>query len=381
MRILIVGNDSNAYSLAKTFSTDKDVDVVFAAPGNKFISDFAQCVDISDKNNEELLDFVVANEISLTVVTSVAAIENDIAGYFADFRRNIFAPSYCAAFPALYKSASKKLLYKLKVPTVKFGIFDRENQAVGYVSENRIPLLIKTDSNVDKESRVLVNSFSQAKNVIEKIFMQPENKVVIEDYIDSNMVSLYFITDGYSALPIGSCACDKDSSYSVFSPDNVLTDKLLGSILNMAVYPYIDYCASNNNHYSGIIGVDLLVQDDDFKVTELYPFFKEIHLQSILPLIDVNLAELMLSVAVGSFSDDYDYISFKDKCVYSKITDRTIFTDEVSKYDDENLFYAHTNNGKLILSQTARTYSRAKNNLDSSVFFLLKNSEKEAPVE
>jgi len=382
MRILIAGNDANAYTLARMFSNDKDVDVVFAASGNKYISEFAECIDISETDNDELLDFVVANEISLTVVTSSAAIENDIAGYFTDFRQNIFAPTFDAAFPTLYKSACKKLLYKLKVPTVKFGIFDRENQAISYVSDRRIPLLIKTDSNVNKENSVLVNSFSQAKNTIEKIFMQFDNKVIIEDFTDAYTASVYFITDGYSALPIGSCSSDYDSTFSVISPDKVLSVDLIHKISDTVIYPFIDFCASKNTYYSGIIGVDLLVRDDEFRVIELNPFFKEIHLQSILPLLNVNLAELLLSVAVGSFSDEYNNIAHNNKCVYSKLVNSTIYKEKIREYDDENLSYSYSNNGKLILSQTAKTYSRAKLNYDSALLYLSshKNSGKEASV-
>ena len=383
MRILIVGSDANAYTLAETFSNDKDVDVVFVAPGNKYISKFAECIDISATDNEELLDFVVANEISLTVVTSLAAIENDIAGYFADFRRNIFAPSYDAAFPLLYKSVCKRTLYKLKIPTVKFGIFDRENQAVDYVSSSRKPLVIKTDSIVNAENPILVNSFSKAKRVLENLFIQPENNIIIEDYISANQVSLYFITDGYSALPLGTCSSDKDSSLSVFSPDNVLSKDIVKKILNTVIYPYIDYCSSKNNHYSGIIGVDLLVEDEEYKVTELTPFFKEIHLQSILPRIKQNLSELFLSVAVGSFSDEYNSINLSDDCIYSKTCEQEFQDSAVSEYDDENLFYSRTNNGKILLSQKAKTISRAKNNHESAIMYFssVKNSDVEETNE
>ena len=377
MRILIAGYDSNAYSLARTFSKDKNVDVVFVAPGNKYIAEFAECIDISDTDNAELLDFADANEISLTVVTSVSSFENDIAGYFGNFGKNIFAPSYNAAFSTLYKSACKKLLYKLKVPTVKFGIFDREIQAINYVSEQRIPLLISNDFDSNLGNKALVQSFSKAKELIEELFIRPENRIVIEDYVDADAVSLYFITDGYSALPIGSCSCDKNTSNSVFSPDNVLTDNLVNKISDDVVYPYISCCSANNNNYCGIIGVDILVCGDEYKVTDLNPFFKKLHLQSILPLIKTSTAELMLSASIGSFSDDFGHINMSNKCVCTKTTEGTISKSKLDESDDENFYYSYTNSGKLILSQSALTYNSAKNKLKSNEDYLysIQNSE------
>jgi len=383
MRILIVGSDANAYTLARYFNFDKNVDVVFVAPGNKYISEFAECVDISDTENEELLDFVVANEVSLTVVTSLKAIENDIAGYFTDFRRNIFAPSFDSAYSALYKSASKKTLYKLNIPTVRFGVFDRENQAVNYVSDSRIPLVIKSDSSSCAEKPILVNSFSNAKRVVEKFFMQPESKIIIEDYIDAKQVFLYFITDGYSALPFGSCSYDNNSSSSVFSPDNALSENIVKQVLNRVIYPYIDYCSSKNNPYCGIIGVDLLVEDDTYKVIELIPFFKELHFQSILPRLNQNLSELLLSVAVGSFSDEYNRIDMNESGVYSKIVDFEIKNNDIAQYDEDNFYYSYDCKGRLILSKKAMTYSRSKENLDCAIMYLrlLNNLTDEVPYE
>ena len=104
MNILIVGSDANAYSIAKEMSKNENVDLVFVAPGNEKIAKFAQCTDISENDIEELLDFSIANEISLTIVTSISAIQNNIGELFADARRMIFAPTADAAMISLYKS-------------------------------------------------------------------------------------------------------------------------------------------------------------------------------------------------------------------------------------------------------------------------------------
>ena len=127
MKILVVGSDANAYSIAKNMSENENVDAVFVAPGFDKITDFAQNIDIAETNTPELLDFVLENEISLTIVTSINAIEQDIAAFFADARRLVFAPCAESANVALYKSLAKKLMYRLKIQTMKFGIFDREN--------------------------------------------------------------------------------------------------------------------------------------------------------------------------------------------------------------------------------------------------------------
>ena len=178
MNILIVGSDANAYSIAKNMSENENVDLIFVAPGNEKIAKFAECTDISENDTEELLDFSIANEISLTIVTSISAIQNNIGELFSDARRLIFAPTADAAMISLYKSSAKKMMYRLKIPTMKFGIFEKENQAVEYASTFRKALVIKNDTHILGERPTFAATFSKAKSAIERGFTFPENKVI-----------------------------------------------------------------------------------------------------------------------------------------------------------------------------------------------------------
>ena len=372
MNILIVGSDANAYSIAKEMSKNENVDLIFVASGNEKIAKFAQCTDISENDVEELLDFSIANEISLTIVTSISAIQNNIAEVFADARRLIFAPTADSALISLYKSSAKKMMYRLKIPTMKFGIFEKENQAVEYASTFRKALVIKNDTHILGERPTFAATFSKAKSAIEKGFTYPENKVIIEDYIDAKEVSMYFITDGYTALPIGTCASDdRNFAYpeSVYSPDYYVSDELEMKVLNEAIYPVIDDIASRYSPYCGIIGIDLFVDGENYNVIEYNPFFKQMHLQSILPLINEDLYDLFLSAASGSLSDEYKFINFYHKTSLSKIVAEKI---DEEKNEDENLEIAYTSNSNAILTQTAKTLSRARENLSENLCFLTK---------
>ncbi|MCR5260770.1 MAG: hypothetical protein K6C94_02915 [Candidatus Gastranaerophilales bacterium] len=372
MKILVVGSDANAYSIAKKMSENENVDAVFAAPGFDKISDFAQNIDIQETNLPELLDFVLENEISLTVVTSVNAIEQNIAEFFADARRLVFAPCAEAANVTLYKSLAKKLMYRLKIPTMKFGIFDRENQAVDYVAMSRKPLVIKKDRHQAGDFPVFAASFPKAKAEIEKSLVSPENKIVIEDYTDAKEVAMYFLTDGYTALPIGNCSSnDPDFAFadSVVSPDNYISDEMERKILNEVVYPVIDDISARGQAYCGILGVDLFVDGNCYNVIEFNPFFKQMHLQTILPLIKSDIYDLFIAAASGSLSDEYERIDFCNCAAVSKITNN-IDDSKIPVLDDANLSVARTSASNYILTQIARISAKAKENLEENLEFL-----------
>lgn len=376
MRILIVGSDVNACSIAELMCQTSGVDIVFITAGSDMNCNFAQKVDIPENDNAELLDFAIANEISLTIVTSTLAIQNNIAECFADSRQQIFAPSAQAASIALYKSFAKKLMYRLKIPTMKFGIFERENQAIEYASEARKPLVIKNDTHIAGEHSIFASTFKKAKSAIEHCFSYPENKIIIEDCIEASDAVIYFITDGYTALPIGSVCTDNKFSYSssVYSPDKYISDELEIKILREVIYPVIDELAARAVPYCGILGVELLVHNETYNVVEFLPFFKKIHLQSILPVIKTDLADLFISAACGSLSDEYSCIEFYNLSTFSKVVPK--FNIEQFKIlDDTNLKYVISGKN-IILTQCARTAGRAREILLDNINFL-QNSEAE----
>ena len=67
MKILIIGSGAKEYSLAKLISQYENTSLVFVAPGNEAIAEFANCIDIKADNIEELTDFAKANEIDITI--------------------------------------------------------------------------------------------------------------------------------------------------------------------------------------------------------------------------------------------------------------------------------------------------------------------------
>lgn len=371
MSILIVGSDSNAYSLAKYFRQKNPDEMIFVASGTEKTSDYAENVDISENDTEELVEFAKANEIALTVVTSLMAIQNDIAEAFNKAELPILAPTADAATVAIYKSAAKKTMYRLQIPTMKFGIFERENQAVAYASNARKALVIKQDTHIPGDRPYFATSFAKAKTAIEKAAISPENKIIIEDYIDAKEVSLYFLTDGYSVFPIGSCMSNEDFSYplTVFYPDNCISKELEEKILKETVYPLIDDISERAGVYCGILGIDIFVKDDIYNVIEFNPFFKKMHLQAILPVIKTDLYGLFLSAVYGSLSDEYSLVEFDNGHTFSHIVEK--ISDEALKaLDDDDLDVSYTGMSHVILTQKAKTLKRAKETLLENIEFL-----------
>lgn len=315
-KILIVGNNQTALALAKKMSETANVFITSTVN----FAEFAECVDIREDNINELLDFVLENEIDLTIAVSDKAIKADISTIFNSAKQNIFAPSAKSAEIIYNKAGAKKNLYKLRIPTPKFGIFDKENIALDYLKNQKMPCVAKTN---DKNSDVILTTFNLAKNVINRMFIEKNIKVIIEDYVYGTPFSFYTITDGYKALPIGSSinykyALEGDggqltNGMGSIVPNYKLTIDQEYYLMDEVIYPEIEYLQMCNNPYTGILGINGIITDEgDISVLGWNSFMHSSDVIGVLEQIDENLYDLFTSCAIGIFSDEVETVHLKD---------------------------------------------------------------------
>lgn len=320
MKILIVGSGAKEYSLAKLVSSYEDTELVFVAPGNQAISDFANCIDIKADDIEGLVDFARINNIDLTVACSEKSIFAGIADKFNEAGLMIFAPVTEAARITSSKAAAKKFMYKTKIPTPRFGIFDRENMAIDFARKSsKYPIVVKTDAHQHGENVYICDTFVIAKRIISDLFDAQNKKVIIEDYIQGQEFSYYVVSDGYNAMPIGAVVPYKyvlegnggavTSGLGAYAPFYMVDRVLEAKIFKDVIYPALDELGKNGNQYVGILGADMILdRSGNINVIEFNPFFKEPDAQCIFELLDTNIMHVMRDTVTGSLVDEFNEI-------------------------------------------------------------------------
>ncbi|MCM1264631.1 MAG: hypothetical protein NC200_00390 [Candidatus Gastranaerophilales bacterium] len=385
--ILIIGNSAKESALAKILSEQFEV---FVAPGNDGMKEFATVVDIRENNIIELLNFAMENDITFTICCSELAIKLNISELFSDNGLMIFAPTAESALFTTNRSVAKKMFYKLRLPTPRFAVYEKKNLALDYIKNCEMPVIIRTDEHKDKNSMMVCPSFNIAKSFIEDCFFGGESKVIIEDYVYGTNFSFYVITDGYKALPLGSV---KDYKFSLDGDGGILTEGMGACspftkltfdhedyIMNEIVYPIINYLAEGLKPFMGIIGFEgVLTPEGDIAITECNPFLKDHDAQGVLALLENDIFELMHACAIGSFSDEYDMLDFKDEFAVSCVLSSGQVKNEIIQGLDEvqeDTLVAHLNTKQneytefetlgdrtLVLTTTAKTMNRASSNL------------------
>ena len=388
-KVLIVGNSAKEYALVKKFK-NYDCDI-FVLSGNSAISELTECVDIREENVQEILEYVLENAIDLTIVTSEVAIKNNIAELFQTNNQLIFCPTAQSAQFTLSRSAGKRFLYKLRIPTPRFGIFDKLPLAIDYLKNAPMPQVIRADENSNSADRLVCTTFAASKTFVEDLFNKDENKVVLEDYVYGHEFTIYVVTDGYSALHLATVANYKfaedgdggilTSGVGAYTPDYKISSDIENSVMQNVVERVLASLQRKETPYLGVLGIDcVLTTDGNFVTLDFKPFLSDHDAEAVLNLVDENLLTLFEACAVGSFADDYEKIDVSDNssvsCVISSRkkgeiikglelveSDITHFATTKNKY-----FEYETVEGKtLVLTKTAKTLSRARKHLYEDV--------------
>ncbi len=390
-KILIVGNSAKEYALAKKLSEKHDV---YITPSGDALKEFATCLDIRGDNINELLEFVLENGIDLTIAISERALKADIATKFNNNKQPIFAPTAGAFEIISKKTLAKKTLYKLHIPTPKFGIFEKINLANDYIKNQELPFVIKTN---DSGSATVITSANTAKNILDSIFAEKNKKAIIEDYVYGSPFSFYTLTDGYKAIPIGSSITYKYSlegdggqltkGMGACSPNYKLSIEQEYYLLDNTIYPTLSYLENSGNPYLGVLGINGIISaDGSIKVLGWQSFMQDCDTSAILSGIDDDLYNLFDSCVIGSFSDEIEDIKLNNSQSVSLVLtcknkeNKENIINGIDLIDDNIAidFYPATRKNKyleyeaetgevLVLTSTASSLSKASKTIYSEV--------------
>ncbi|MCQ2359616.1 MAG: phosphoribosylamine--glycine ligase, partial [Phascolarctobacterium sp.] len=328
MNVLLIGSGGREHALAWKLAQSPKVEKLLVAPGNPGIGllDKCECVSLDVENLELVADFAQENKIDLTVVGPEAPLVAGLADVFEARGLAVFGPSKAAAQLEGSKAFSKNIMAKYNVPTAFFKICDNIDDAKAYVEEKGAPIVVKADGLAAGKGVVVAFTKEEALNAIDE--MMGDHKfgaagacVVLEEFMDGEEASLLAFTDGKVIVPMIASqdhkrAFDGDKGpntggMGTYAPAPVLTPALRDKATEEVLKPMIAAMQAEGTPYKGCLYAGLMVKGDSVRVVEFNCRFGDPETQVVLPLLDSDLAEIMLACATGKL--DQVEINWSDK--------------------------------------------------------------------
>ncbi|MBR5192202.1 MAG: ATP-grasp domain-containing protein, partial [Clostridia bacterium] len=207
MKVLVVGGGGREHAIIKKIKLNKNVEQIYALPGNGGISYDATCVPIGAKEIEKVVNFAVENKIDYCVVAPDDPLVLGMVDELEKVGIKAFGPKANAAIIEGSKVFSKNLMKKYNIPTASYETFSNSNEALEYVKNCKIPIVIKADGLALGKGVIIAFTREEAVNAINsimenKVFGASGNNIVIEEFLEGPEVSVLAFTDGKTIIPM-----------------------------------------------------------------------------------------------------------------------------------------------------------------------------------
>ena len=320
MKILLIGGGGREHALAWKLAQSPKVESILAAPGNPGIAELpkCECVALNLDDLEKVADFAEDNGVDLTVVGPEATLVAGIADVFKRRGLPVFGPSKAAAQLEGSKAFSKELMAKYDIPTAFFKVCEDIETAKAYVEEKGAPIVVKADGLAAGKGVVVAMTKEEALAAIDdmmgdQIFGNAGARVVLEEFMEGEEASLLAFTDGKTVVPMIAAQDHKrifdndegpnTGGMGTYAPAPVMTDVLRLKATERVLKPVVAAMAEEGTPYQGCLYAGLMINGDSVKVVEFNCRFGDPETQVILPLLDGDLADIMLACATGTLDE------------------------------------------------------------------------------
>lgn len=326
MKIMVVGGGGREHAIIKKIKENKNVDKIYALPGNGGIAADAECIDIGAKDIEKIAEFAKNNRIDFAVVAPDDPLVLGAVDALEEIGVPCFGPRSNAAIIEGSKIFSKNLMKKYNIPTAEYEVFEDMDSALKYLETSPIPTVIKADGLALGKGVIIAETREEAIEAVKsmmqnKMFGESGSKIVIEEFLEGPEVSVLSFTDGKTMIPMISSmdhkrAGDNDTGLNTggmgtIAPNPYYTSEIAEECMKTIFIPTMEAMNKEGRTFKGCLYFGLMITKDGPKVIEYNCRFGDPETQVVLPLLESDLLDIFMHIANGTL--DKADVRFSDK--------------------------------------------------------------------
>ncbi|OPZ74666.1 MAG: Phosphoribosylamine--glycine ligase [Firmicutes bacterium ADurb.Bin456] len=308
MKVLVVGGGGREHALVWKLKQSPRVKEVFCAPGNAGIAREATCVKTSAEDIPALLAFAREKEIDLTVVGPEAPLTAGIVDQFQAAGLKIFGPTRAAAAIEGSKVIAKEIMAKYGIPTAACNIFTDPGEASAYIKKIGAPCVVKADGLAAGKGVIVAPDEQTALTavreiMVDKVFGAAGNRLVVEECLVGEEVSILAFTDGFNVVPMISSQDHKrvydgdqgpnTGGMGAYAPAPVYTPEIHRETMDRILIPMVRALSQEGRIYRGVLYAGLMVTSKGPQVLEFNARFGDPEAQPVLTLLESDLVEII----------------------------------------------------------------------------------------
>ncbi|WP_025681099.1 phosphoribosylamine--glycine ligase [Paenibacillus massiliensis] len=327
MDILVIGGGGREHAIVWSLSQSQQVGKIYCAPGNAGIAQLAECEPIGVFEFERLASYALEKQVGLVVVGPDDPLAAGIVDVFEAHNIPVFGPRKNAAEIEGSKAFMKDLLHKYNIPTAAYRKFHQYEEALAYLREQSVPVVIKADGLAAGKGVVVAQTLEEAEKALSdmmvgKVFGSSGDQVVIEEFLAGQEMSILAFVDGETVRPMVAAqdhkpAYDGDKGpntggMGTYSPLPHIADSIIEEAIETIIKPTAKAMVAEGRPFRGVLFAGLMISPDGKpKTIEFNARFGDPETQVVLPRLKSDLLDIFLAAVNGTL-DSVD-IQWKDE--------------------------------------------------------------------
>lgn len=306
----MVGSGAREHAIVKALArTGTPASDMVCAPGNDWIAKEVEvrAVDINDRL--AVTKIALEERVDLVVIGPEAPLVNGVADALREQGIAVFGPDQKAAQLEGSKAFAKEVMAAADVPTGMARQCTTIEEVESALDQFGAPYVVKADGLAAGKGVIVTEdkaaAIAHAKNFI-------AGGVLVEEFLSGQEVSLFFLSDGETVVPLSPAqdykrAFDNDEGpntggMGAYSPVPCLPEGFVEEVTEKVALPTIRELARRNAKFVGLLYCGLIVTERGTRVIEFNARFGDPETQVVLRRLTSNLADLLLRAATGKLS-------------------------------------------------------------------------------
>ncbi len=318
MNVLLIGSGGREHALAWKLAQSTRLTRLFTAPGNPGTSILGENLALKVTDHPVVIQACEEKKIDLVFVGPEAPLAAGLADDLIGAGIRVFGPTKAAAQIEASKVFSKNFMQKHGIPTARFATFSNPQEALAYIREMDVPVVIKASGLAAGKGVILPDNKEAARAALDSImvgaeFGQAGAEVVIEERLSGPEVTLLAFSDGKTVKPMVPSqdhkrALDGDQGLNTggmgaYAPVPACPPEIVAELVRLALQPAVDGLRQEGHPFVGVLYGGFMLTADGPRVIEFNCRFGDPEAQAVLPLLDSDLLEIALACSDGRLDE------------------------------------------------------------------------------
>jgi phosphoribosylamine--glycine ligase len=321
VKILVLGSGAREHAIVLSLLAEGAGHEITAAPGNAGIARAVDTVALDANDPVAVANHAIAHGVDLVVIGPEAPLVAGVADELREQGIAVFGPGHEAAALEGSKSFAKHVMEEAGVPTGRAVRAGTAAEVEAALDRFGAPYVVKADG-LAAGKGVIVTPDRDAAVAHAHAFLD-SGSVLVEEFLEGQEVSLFFVSDGHTVLPLSPAqdfkrAGDGDTGpntggMGAYSPLPWLDDAFgseadfVREVTETVAEPVIRQLAAQQTPFVGLLYAGLILTakrdgdaDRGIRVIEFNARFGDPETQVVLPRLATPLSELLLAAASGT---------------------------------------------------------------------------------